>query len=215
VVADREWIGVELVSRPVLHGAHHGRETGLVAFGRPFTTAFDPDAAPGTIRSYVSEHRGVSDFRRLVLHLNLTPRQGEPFTHVVVRATAQPADNSILFLDAWPLREEDTGSHSSRISAGPGFGPLQAQAETTRQHSTATPWLRARGLGTSSVQWEFTGRAGRELDGAYELSSTVELPRGTSGGVLLSAAAGVSRKRLGVIGFRAELPAEVAVVPLP
>ncbi|MEU5778343.1 hypothetical protein ABZ819_34240 [Streptomyces venezuelae] len=215
-MSDFAWVDVELVPRPVLHGAQDGlSERGVVYFGRPFTTAFDPASASETIRAYAVEHEDVADFRRLVLPLNMTPRPGEPLTSVAVQGVAQQADGRTLFWDPVPCRLTDSGTRDSRVSVTADFGLVQSQAETAVQRQTQASFLRARGAGTGIVQWEFTRRSGGELDGIYELIATVELPRGASGAVLLSAAARIHKKRLGVIGYTVRLPKELVTVLLP
>ncbi|MFH8562547.1 hypothetical protein [Streptomyces sp. NPDC017988] len=207
---------VELVPRAVLHGAQDGQsERGVVYFGRPFTTAFDPASASETTRAYVVEREDVAVFRRLVLPLNVAPRPGEPLISVAVQAVAQPADGRTLFWDPVPCRLIDSGTRDSRVSVTANLGLVQSQAETAVQRPTQASFLQARGAGTGIVQWEFTRRPGQELDGIYELIATVEMPRGASGAALLSAAASISKKRMGVIGYTAQLPEELAAVLLP
>ncbi|QDQ14896.1 hypothetical protein [Streptomyces spectabilis] len=215
-MAEVVWIDVELVPRPVLHSTQNGQsERGVVYFGKPFTIAFDPATASETTRAYALERADVSHFRRMVLPLNLAPRPGEPLTSVAVNAVAHPSDGRTLFLDPVPLCLASPGTHDSKVSVTVGLGPVQALAERGFQRPRQGSYMVARGAGTGTAQWEFRRQPGQDLDGIYELTAIVEMPRDTIGDVRLSAAAAVNKRRVGVIGYTARPAPDVQSLRLP
>jgi hypothetical protein len=212
---DIEWIDVELAPREVLHGAQDGRpDRGLMYFGRPFTTPVDLDGAPDHLRAYAEEHRAAMDFRRVVVHLNLAPRPGESFTYVTVGAQLVLPDSRALFRDVSPQRLSRTVNRDAKVTFSADIGVAHPQAEKGTQYESREDYLVARGMGTTGVQWEFRKTNGQPLDGVHTLTATVSVPRGMTGTVLLSAAAGIRRRRR-VIGHTAQLPPEVEVLPIP
>ncbi|MFE6494777.1 hypothetical protein [Streptomyces sp. NPDC057748] len=214
-VIPNDLVAVDLVPRPVLHGAQDDQpERGVFYLGRPFTSPLDLETAPEHIRSYAAEKHSEVEFRRLVVNLSLSPKAGEPIRHITVNA-AIDADNGSkepLFRDASPLRLTKAVTRSSKVGVKTDFGVVKPEAERGSQYEREEPFLLARGIGTNSVQWEFRQTPGQALDGSHELLATLELPVGATGSILLSAAVSIRRKRLGIIGYDARLPQDIAVM---
>jgi hypothetical protein len=99
------------------------------------------------------------------------------------------------------------------VSVKTDFGAVKPEAERGSQYEKEDPFLLARGIGTGNLQWEFRETPGQALDGSHELQATLELPVGVTGSILLSAAVNIRRKRLGIIGYNAQLPQDIAVLP--
>lgn len=215
-MSDLDWIEVDLVPQRVLLGGHDGGpERGVLYFGRPFTTSCDLESASASVRDFAREHRDAVEFRRLVVHLNLAPRAGEPITYVTVSAVIEPPHGRALFWEPSPLRQTRNETRDTKFRVSANIGPLQQGAEAGSQYEAQDDIIVARGVGTGAMQWEFKRKAGRALDGVHELTAAVSMPTGTTGSVLLSAAAGIRKRRVGLIGHRAELPPDAGIVPLP
>lgn len=200
-------VPVDLVPRPVLHGAQDGQPEQGVFFilGRPFTSPLDLGTAPEQIRSYAAEKQGEVEFRRLAVNLSLFPKAGEPIRHVIVSATLSSGSTEPLFRDASPLRLAKAVTVNSKASVKTDFGAVKPEAERGSQYERDEPFLLARGIGTDSVQWEFRQTRSQALEGPHELLATLQLPAGATGSILLSAAVSIRKKRLGIIGYDAEL----------
>jgi hypothetical protein len=209
-------VDVGLVARAVLHGAQDGHpEQGVFYFGRPFTAPLDLQTAPGQIRFYAEERSGQIEFRRLVMNMNLCPKPGEPIRHVTVRAVidAPSAFQEPVFRDVSPLRLTSTAKRSSKVGVKTNLLAVKPEAESESQYEREDPFLLARGVGTGQVQWEFRETRVRVLDGSFELLATLELPIGVAGNILISAAVSIRKKLVGIIGYQAQLPHDLAIVP--
>lgn len=184
-------------------------------FGRPLTYPLDLQNAPEHIRFSAAERQGRVEFRRLVVHLSLCPKPGEPIRHVTVTAAIDDAGDTseLLFRDASPLRLTKAVTRHTSLNVKAGLGVLKPEGQRGSQYEQEEPFLLARGIDTTSVQWEFRQTPHQDLDGSHELLATVELPVGAAGSFRLSAAVSIRRKRFGIIGYDAQLPHHLAVIP--
>ncbi|WRZ87891.1 hypothetical protein OHB54_01685 [Streptomyces sp. NBC_01007] len=209
-------VAVELVPRPVLHGAQGDQaERGVFYFGQPITCPLDLETAPEHIRAYAAERQSQVEFRQLVMHLSLSPKPGEPIRNVLMTVKTVPADctGDLLLRDASPQRLTKAVTRHSALTVKADFGVLNPEASHGSQYEREDPFLVACGIDTTSVQWEFRKTTGQDLDGSHQLKATVELPVGVTGSFRLSASVSIRRKRLGVIGYDALLPEDRSVVP--
>lgn len=208
-------VDIELVPRPVLHSVQDDSpERGVLYLGRPYTVSLDLQAVPEQLQGRAAEQPGT-EFRQLVMNMNLRPRPGEPIRHVTVSALAEAVAGTEepVFREVSPSRLVRPVTRSSKVSVTATIGVVQPGAERDLQYEGEDPYLIARGVGTGSAQWEFREVDGVALDGSYELLATLELPATSAGSILVSAAASIRKKRLGVIGYQARLPEDLAVVP--
>jgi hypothetical protein len=206
---------IELVPRPVLHGTQGvSPEQGVLYLGRPYTVPLGLQALPEQLQARAAEWPGMV-FRQLVMNVNLCPKPGQPIRHVTVSALAEvPAGGERpVFRQVLPSRLARTVTRSSKVSVTAAIGTVQPGAESNCQYDEEEAFLVARGAGTGTAQWEFREVAGVPLDGSYELLATLELPPVSAGNILVSAAASIRKKRLGVIGYQARLPEDLAAVP--
>lgn len=209
---DLDWITVEWLPRSVLHGSVDARaERGIVYFGRPIVAPLDADDLPEHLRAYRREGTAL---RRLMLRLNVAPKSGEPVTYVTINAVVDPPGCEAEFLEILPARLGRTVARKSKIGVSADLGSLHSEAEAESSYEAQDDLVVARGAGVDSAQWELREAVGRALDGVYELFGTIELRCGSRAEAMLSAAAGIRRKRLGVIGYTAQLPSDIATIRL-
>ncbi|GAA0635067.1 hypothetical protein GCM10010174_65860 [Kutzneria viridogrisea] len=212
----QEMIGVELVPRQVMHGARRDRLVGRVSLGVPHVKALDSDALADL---GLRHHEGGEDraYCLLAFAVNFAVNHPDPVLDatvgVVLRNDTAPGSAPVArSLD--PLRLARARARTSTIGISAKLGIVEPQVSRGVTDSGGEPFLIADGLGSHEPAWSFRANHHQDLVGPYQLLMVVESPRGAKTSALLALAATVRHSVLGVISYRAEVPPDLALVPL-
>lgn len=226
-MAAAELVDVPLEPRDVLSGTAGEAVVQRVSFGRTEPTAFR-DTTSGLdaeLVAYLAE-RPEHRFCGLTFTCNFRPDDDEPIveTRVGVRLGTAPAtgEAGTAAPIVWSMNPELL---SKPVTTKVGFSltpkvmlvPLEvsAQASHERESTREENYIVGTGRDESTAQWFFRRTQSVALEGMHELQMVIRAPAGGISTAEVILAAKIRRRLIGIIPYRAALPAELREVRLP
>lgn len=220
-VAELTEVEVDLVRRRTLGGPGDHLVSGQVSLGRAEAVRLRRDT-PG-----VSEELAVlidaeaEDHHYYLVHLSCTFRAGDaPIVGAVLSVELLQAriagvpDPLVWSME--PLRLATPMRRRRAVTLGPAgkFVPVDSVVERVIEFETDVYHLVAQGEGESQVEWVFTATQAVDLVGVHHLRLVARTSARVACRADLALAAKRRERRLGLVPYRADIPAAVRTVRL-
>lgn len=220
-----EWHFIDLVSVPPDFGKGDAeRLQDRLQLGVPDLRLLSPEEccdAKSALREHVLRQHQLR-FILMTIDVSFVGDEDEPHTEATVGVRLTESSNRHVIARAIsPVKAWSSAPRTRTITIS---GNIKLELPFVNGEGTwvresqelSRPCLVATGEGTSQVLWQFRGSRSDPVEGIYSLNLIVELPRSAVAYALVDVSSTVEKRRLlKVIHYRAEVPRDFSIIPLP